>query len=59
VEALVAQYRGCAVHLAFEACGFGCEIAWWAQARQLGVTVIAPSRLERAPGLAVKTDSSH
>jgi transposase len=44
------------VHLAFEACGFGYEIAWWAQAQQIGVTVIAPSRLERAPGLQVKTD---
>jgi transposase len=56
VEALVAQYRGCPVHLAFEACGFGYEIAWWAEQQQIGVTVIAPSRMERAPGLQVKTD---
>ena len=56
VEALVAQYRGCPVHLAFEACGFGYEIAWWAQEQQIGVTVIAPSRMERAPGRQVKTD---
>jgi transposase len=56
VEALVAQYPACPVHLAFEACGFGYEIAWWAEAQQIGVTVIAPSRLERAPGLQVKTD---
>jgi transposase len=56
VEALVAQYPGCSVHLAFEACGFGYEIAWWAAAHQIGVTVIAPSRLERAPGRQVKTD---
>ncbi len=56
VQALVAQYRGCPVHIAFEACGFGYEIAWWAQEQQLGVTVIAPSRMERTPGLQVKTD---
>lgn len=56
VEALVAHYRGCPVHLAFEACGFGYEIAWWAQEQSIGVTVIAPSRMERAPGLQVKTD---
>ncbi|HSP96613.1 MAG TPA: hypothetical protein VL049_05140 [Candidatus Dormibacteraeota bacterium] len=54
VEALVTQYRGCQVlHLAFEACGFGYEIAWWAQEPQIGVTVIAPSWMERAPGLQV------
>ena len=56
VAALVAQYPGCAVHLAFEACGFGYELAWWAAERQIGVTVIAPSRMERAPGRQVKTD---
>ncbi len=56
VAALVAQDPGCSVPLAFEACGFGDEIAWWAAAQQIGVTVIAPSRLERAPGRQVKTD---
>jgi hypothetical protein len=56
LQALVAQYPGCPMHLAFEACGFGYEIAWWAQAQEIAVTVIAPSRMERAPGLQVKTD---
>jgi hypothetical protein len=56
LQALVAQYPGCPVHLAFEACGFGYEIAWWAQAQAIAVTVIAPSRMERTPGLQVKTD---
>lgn len=56
VAALVAQYPDCSVHLVFEACGFGHEIAWWAAAHQMGVTVIAPSRLERTPGRQVKTD---
>lgn len=36
VQALVAQYQGCPVHLAFEACGFGHEIAWWAQGQCTG-----------------------
>ena len=56
VEALVARYEGCQVHITFEACGFGYEIAWWAQERKIAVTVIAPSRQERTPGLQVKTD---
>jgi transposase len=56
VQALVARYPGCPVHLAFEACGFGYEIAWWAQAQGIAVTVVAPSRMERTPGLQVKTD---
>jgi len=56
VQALVRRYEGCRVHLAFEACGFGYEVAWWAQKEQIAVTVIAPSRIERAPGLQVKTD---
>ena len=56
VQALGAQYRGCPVHITFEACGFGYEIAWWAQEQQMAVTVIAPSRMERTPGLQVKTD---
>lgn len=49
-------YPNCAVHLAFEACGFGYEQAWWARENGIAVTVIAPSRMERAPGLQVKTD---
>ena len=56
VQALVGEYTGCPVHLTFEACGFGYEIAWWAQEQNISVTVIAPSRVERAPGLQVKTD---
>jgi len=56
LQALVQQYAGYALHLAYEACGFGYEVAWWLQAQQIAVTVIAPSRVERAPGLAVKTD---
>jgi len=56
LQALVRRYVGCPVHLAFEACGFGYEIAWWAREEQIAVTVIAPSRMERAPGLQVKTD---
>lgn len=56
LQALVGQYAGCRVHVAYEACGFGYAIAWWAQAHDLGITVIAPSRMERAPGLQVKTD---
>ena len=56
VRALVEQYRDCRVHVAYEACGFGYEIAWWLQEQAVATTVIAPSRVERAPGLAVKTD---
>src|SRR5262245_8086353 len=50
LQALVRRYEGCPVHLAFEACGFGYEMAWWAQEEAIAVTVIAPSRMERAPG---------
>jgi Transposase IS116/IS110/IS902 family len=56
LQALVRRYPGCPVHLAFEACGFGYELAWWAQHEQIAVTVIAPSQMERPPGLQVKTD---
>jgi transposase len=56
LQALVRRYQGCGVHLAFEACGFDYEIAWWAEEERIAVTVIAPSRMERAPGLQVKTD---
>jgi len=56
VAALVRQYEGCPVTVAYEACGFGYEIAWWLQARALRVVVVAPSTVERTRGLAVKTD---
>ena len=56
VRALVEQYQDCRVHVVYEACGFGYEIAWWLQEHGVATTVIAPSRMERAPGLAVKTD---
>ena len=56
LQAVVKQYAGHDLHVAYEACGFGYEAAWWLQAQQIAVTVIAPSRVERAPGLAVKTD---
>jgi len=53
---VVGQYRDCQVHVAYEACGFGYEPAWWLQEQHVAVTVIAPSRVERVPGLGVKTD---
>jgi len=56
LQAIVAQYRECQLHVAYEACGFGYAPAWWLQEQQVAVTVIAPSRVERAPGRAVKTD---
>ncbi|MFI5091477.1 MAG: IS110 family transposase [Terriglobales bacterium] len=56
IRALVEQYQDCRLHVAYEACGFGYEIAWWLQERAVATTVIAPSRVERAPGLSVKTD---
>jgi transposase len=56
VGAVVEQYRGCQLHVAYEACGFGYELAWWLQAQGVAVRVIAPSRVERPPGLQVKTD---
>lgn len=56
VRAVVEQYQGCRLQVVYEACGFGYELAWWLQAQQIRITVIAPSRVERAPGLAVKTD---
>lgn len=56
VRALVERYRDCRLHVTYEACGFGYEIAWWLQEHAVPTTVIAPSRVERAPGLAVKTD---
>ena len=56
LEALLADYRGAAVHLAYEACGFGYEIAWTAARHGVAVTVVPPSTVERAPGARVKTD---
>jgi transposase len=56
LQAVVAQYREYQLHVAYEACGFGYEPAWWLQEQQIAVTVIAPSRVERAPGRTVKTD---
>jgi len=56
LQAVVGQYRDCQLHVAYEACGFGYEPAWWLQEQQVAVTVIAPSRVERTPGLGVKTD---
>jgi transposase len=56
VRAVIEPYRACRLHVVYEACGFGYELAWWLQQQQIPTTVIAPSRVERAPGLAVKTD---
>jgi transposase len=56
VRAVLAHYRGCQVHVAYEACGFGYELAWWLQEQGVAAMVIAPSRVERMPGLQVKTD---
>lgn len=56
VRALVEQYRDCCLHVAYEACGFGYEVAWWLQEHGVAVTVIAPSRVERVAGRSVKTD---
>lgn len=56
LEALVAEYAGAVVQLAYEACGFGYEIAWTLRARGVAVLVVPPSTMERAPGAAVKTD---
>ena len=57
LQALVRQYHPAhPVLVVYEACGFGYEIAWWAQAAGIGVLVVAPSQVERAPGPRVKTD---
>lgn len=50
------QYRGCEVHVVYEACGFGYQIAWWGAAHNAHVLVVAPSCVEKAPGAQVKTD---
>jgi len=57
LQALVRTYHPAhPVLVVYEACGFGYEIAWWAQAEGLRVLVVAPSQVERAPGRRVKTD---
>lgn len=56
LDALLADYRDATVHLAYEACGFGYEIAWLLQCRGVAVTVVPPSTIARVPGAAVKTD---
>jgi transposase len=58
LQALVHEYqeRGCEVHVVYEACGFGYEIAWWLEEQKARVIVVPPSTIERAPGAQVKTD---
>lgn len=56
VQGVVEDYRQCQLQVVYEACGFGYEVAWWLQKQGIATTVIAPSRMERAPGLSVKTD---
>lgn len=58
LQAVVREYqdRGAEVHVVYEACGFGYEIAWWVEGQQARVIVVPPSTVERAPGAQVKTD---
>ena len=57
LQALVRHYHPAhPVVVVYEACGFGYEIAWWAQTTGVAVLVVAPSRVDRAPGRRVKTD---
>jgi transposase len=56
LQALVQEYQGCKVHVVYEACGFGYEIAWWCQEKGVDVLVVAPSTIEQPPGSRVKTD---
>jgi len=56
LQALVGEYAHGQVELIYEACGFGYEIAWWAEERGIAVTVVPPSTVEKAPGAGVKTD---
>jgi transposase len=58
LQAVVREYqqRGCEVHVVYEACGFGYQIAWWLEAHNAHVIVVAPSCVEKAPGASVKTD---
>jgi transposase len=56
LKAVVSRYEDCELHVVYEACGFGFEIAWYLQKRGIDVMVVAPSQIERAPGRRVKTD---
>ena len=56
LQALVTEYRGSKVHVVYEACGFGYEIAWWCEQQGVEALVVAPSTVEQAPGNRVKTD---
>ncbi len=56
LQVLVNEYRGGPLQVAYEACGFGYEIAWWLQEQRVDVIVVAPSTVERTPGTHVKTD---
>jgi len=56
LQALLAEYGQCTLHVVYEACGFGYEIAWWLEEHGIDGMVIAPSRVERVPGRRVKTD---
>lgn len=57
LQGLVGEYAGARLHVGYEACGFGYEIAWWCQEQGIAVTVVPPSTVERAPGSRVKTDA--
>jgi transposase len=56
LQSLVSGYQDCRLHVAYEACGFGYQIAWWCQQQGIEVTVLAPSTVEQVPGSKVKTD---
>jgi transposase len=56
LQALLEQYRHRTVQVAYEACGFGYEIAWYLQQHHIAVTVVAPVTVERVAGARVKTD---
>lgn len=57
LETLLEHYRHCQVQVAYEACGFGYEIAWNLEERGIPVTVVAPVTIERARGARVKNDA--
>ncbi len=56
LHAVLAAYAGARIHLAYEACGFGYEIAWELAARGIAVTVVPANTIPRPPGARVKTD---
>lgn len=56
LHSLLEHYRHCRVQVAYEACGFGYQIAWSLQERGVVVTVVAPVTIERARGARVKND---